>query len=202
MIQARSLAAWLVAAALAPSAWATTVYDEGVSGDLSGSGASPSFVTMAAGSNVVIGSTGRVNGAVDRDYFSFTVPVGLVLSAITPLTGTGVIGSLSFLGLQAGTQVTAPTGGPATALLGWHHYALADIGVNMLPGVGAGAGAIGFTGPLPAGNYSVWIQETGVGTVPYLMEFSLTAAVPEPASRLGLLLGLVGLAGLRLRARG
>lgn len=200
MTPTRSLAACL-AVLLAPGAWATTVYDEGVSGDLSGSGASPTFIAVAAGSNVVMGSTGRANGVVDRDYFSITVPVGWQLSAITPLAGTSVVGGgLAFIGLEAGTQVTTPVTGPATTLLGWHHYAVADIGNNILPLVGAGAGSIGFTGALGAGNYSVWIQETGVGTVPYVMEFSLTA-VPEPASGLLLLGGVAGLAWLRRKAR-
>lgn len=200
MTHARSLAACL-AAFLAPATWAATVYDEGVSGDLSGSGASPTFVAVAAGANVVKGSTGRENGVVDRDYLRITVPVGMQLSAITPLAGTSTVaGGLAFIGLEAGTQVTTPVTGPATTLLGWHHYAPADVGNNILPLIGAGAGAIGFTGALGAGDYAVWIQETGVGTVPYLMEFTLSA-VPEPASGLLLLGGVAGLAWLRRRAR-
>lgn len=201
MTHARSLAACL-AVALVPWAGAATVYDEGVSGDLSGAGLSPTFVAVAAGANVVKGTTGRDNGVVDRDYFRITVPVGMQLSAITPLVGTSTVGNgFAFIGLEAGTQVTTPTGGPATTLLGWHHYAPADVGNNILPLIGAGTGAIGFTGALGAGDYAVWIQETGTGTVPYVMEFTLTA-VPEPASGLLLLGGVAGLAWLRRQKRG
>jgi len=198
MTSTRSFAACLAAALLAPGAWAATVYDEGVSGDLSGNGLSPTFVAMAGGSNVVMGTTGRENGIVDRDYFSITVPAGWLLTAITPMATTGVVGTSAFIGLESGTQVTTPVTGPATTLLGWHHYVVADVGVNILPAIGAGAGAIGFTGPLGAGNYAVWVQETGVGTVPYVMDFTLSA-VPEPASALMLLVGLVGVAALRRR---
>lgn len=199
MVPIRSLAALAVAACLSPAAWAATVYDEGVSGDLSGNGLSPSFVAMAAGSNVVMGTTGRdAGGVVDRDYFSFTVPVGMQLTAITPMATTGVVGTAAFIALQSGAQVTAPVGGPATVLLGWHHYVVADVGNNILPTMGAGAGAIGFTGPLGAGTYAVWIQETGAGTVPYVMDFTLSP-VPEPGSTSMLLGGLFGLAAWRSR---
>lgn len=204
MKSARSLLSWLAAGlcllALAPAARAATVYDEGVAGDLSGNGLAPTFVTLASGANVVIGTTGRESGVVDRDYLTFTVPVGLQLTAITPLAGTSTVsGGLAFIGIEAGAQVTTPTGGPATTLLGWHHYAPADVGNNILPLIGTGTGAIGFTGALGAGNYAVWIQETGVGTVPYVMQFTLSA-VPEPASGLLLLAGMASIAWRRRRA--
>lgn len=201
---ARSLAPRLIGGAclcLAAAAQAATVYDESVSGDLSGSGLSPTFVALVAGANVVTGSTGRVSGVVDRDYLTFTVPVGMQLSAITPLAGTSTVsGGLAFIGIEAGTQVTTPVAGPATTLLGWHHYAPGDVGNNILALIGAGAGAIGFSGALGAGNYAVWIQETGVGTVPYVMEFTLSP-VPEPTSAALLLAGLAGLAWRRRPVR-
>ena len=41
------------------------------------------------------------------------MPLGQMLTGITVLPGTSVLGTLSFIGLQAGSKVTAPTGGPA-----------------------------------------------------------------------------------------
>lgn len=159
---------------------AATAWDESASGDLSNSGLAPTGVTLVAGSNLVLGDTGNVGG-VDRDYFSFTVPAGLQWVGVTVLQGTTVLGSSSFIGVQAGGQVTAPTGGPATDLLGWALFAPADIGSNILPRMGTGAGALGFSAPLGAGTYAVWVQETAAGSSHYAFDFTL-AAVPEPAS--------------------
>jgi hypothetical protein len=77
------------------------------------------------------------------------------------------------------TVSTAAT--DVTGLLGWDHYGTDDIGVNILPLMGtSGMSSTGFTGPLPAGTYSFWVQEASAGTVPYGLEF--TVATPEPAS--------------------
>jgi len=185
------------AACFAPAAFAAG-YSEAVSGDLSGSGLAPTFVSVAAGSNIISGTTGNPGTGVDRDYFTFTVPAGFALAGITVQPGTSVLGSLSFIGIQAGSQVTAPTGGPATVLLGYSHYNAADIGNNILPRIGTGAGAVGFTGALAAGNYSVWIQEFGAGTTPYGFDITL-AAVPEPAAALLMGGGLLAVLAVRRR---
>jgi hypothetical protein len=69
------------------------IYDESVSGDLSNSGPAPTPLTVSLGSNQVFGTTGKsTTGVIDRDYFTFTVPKGLFLSAITLLPGTETLG--------------------------------------------------------------------------------------------------------------
>jgi hypothetical protein len=176
-----------------------TIYNESVSGDLSNSGLTPTALTVLLGSNDVFGSTGKdaTTGTIDRDYFTFTVPQGLYLTAITVLPGTETLGTLgdSFLGVESGSQVTVSTSATTAAgLLGWDHYGTDDIGVNILPLMGMGVGATGFTGPLPAGTYSFWVQEASVGTVPYGLEF--TVATPEPATWTMLLTGMTALAGM------
>ncbi len=175
-----------------------TIYNESVSGDLSNSGLAPTQVTVSLGLNDLFGTTGKsaATAIIDRDYFTFTVPQSLYLTAITVLPGTQTLGTLgdSFIGIESGPQVTvSTTATTAAGLLGWDHYGTDDIGVNILPLMGTGLGSTGFTGPLPAGTYSFWVQEASVGTVPYGLEF--TVATPEPSTWTMLLTGLAALVG-------
>ncbi len=175
-----------------------TIYNESVSGDLSNSGLAPTQLTVSLGLNDLFGTTGKsaATATIDRDYFTFTVPQSLYLTAITVLPGTQTLGTLgdSFIGIESGPQVTvSTTATTAAGLLGWEHYGTDDIGVNILPLMGTGVGSTGFTGPLPAGTYSFWVQEASVGTVPYGLEF--TVATPEPSTWTMLLTGLAALVG-------
>jgi hypothetical protein len=180
-----------------------TIYNESISGDLSNSGLTPTQLTVSLGSNDVFGTTGKnaTAGSVDRDYFTFTIPQGQYLTAITVLPGTQTLGPLgdSFIGIESGPQVTVSTAATTAAgLLGWFHYDTGDIGANILPLMGtSGLGSTGFTTPLPAGTYSFWVQEGNVGTVNYGLEF--TVATPEPASWTMLLTGMAALVGKTAR---
>jgi len=188
----RSIVLFASACLFGVAAQADIIYTESVSGDLSGSGLSPTPLTLALGSNQVFGTTGRTAGVVDLDYFRLTVPVGQVLTGITILPGTAGLGPAgdAFIGMQAGSQVTVlPTASNASGLLGWFHYDNTDVGKNILPLMGtSGFGSTGFTPPLPAGSYSFWVQELSTGTAPYGFDFTL--ATPEPASCAMLLSGL------------
>ena len=195
----RLLLCALASACFASSAHASTAWDEAVSGDLANQGTSPTALTLLQGSNFVRGSTGRDGaGVVDRDYFSFTLPAGTQLSALTLLQGSTFLGpsALSFIAVQAGTQVTVdPVGGSATGLLGWWLYGENDVDTDILPFMGASPGAVGFIGTLPAGDYAFWVQDTGTGVAAYNFDFQVTA-VPEPTRALLLVAGLASLAGL------
>ena len=82
-----------------------TVYNESVSGDLSNNGLAPTVLTVSQGSNDVYGTTGKsAAGVIDRDYFTFTVPEGMELTAITVLPGTTTLGpdGESFIGIESG----------------------------------------------------------------------------------------------------
>ena len=194
-------------AMLAAAAWASpglaSIYDEGISGDLSNAGTAPTVLTFGVGSNQVFGSSGQAGGVVDRDYFTFTVLPDTFLTGIEVLPGTTSIGagSLSFIAIAAGNQTSVvPTSGSAAGLLGWTHYGPGDIGTNILDDMNrTTAGSSGFTAPLGPGSYTVWIQETAAGSANYGFDFNLLS-VPEPGTWATMLLGFAAV-GWQVRRR-
>jgi hypothetical protein len=168
-----TIAIVLVAAAAAP---ATVVWDESANGALSNDRLTPTPLALAVGSNILSGS--MMPG--DRQYVSFSMPSGSRLTGL--FLGSYVGGDpLSFIGVQHGTTFTEPpTGTNVGKLLGWTHFGptRTPIGTDMLPALGRGAGATGFVPPLPADNYTFWIQQTGGGATAYSLDF---VVVPEPA---------------------
>src|SRR5262245_570435 len=166
---------------------AAVIYNEAISGDFSNSGLAPTLVTLMSGANDILGMTGRdTANVVDRDYLTFTIPTGLTLSSITLLAGTTVGGPFAFIGIQAGNQVTLPTNAQtADGLLGLDHYNPSEIGQNILPTISVPAqGSSGFTPPLAAGTYALWIQDFSPGAFNYGFSFGVTpgSAIPEPAT--------------------
>ena len=192
----------LIGATLFATAHAGVIYNEAISGDLSGSGLTPTILTVALGSNQLLGTTGNT-GVADRDYFTFTVPGGAQLTGITVLPGT-TSGNISFLGMQAGNQVTLPTNTPTAAgLLGWRHYSPADINTDILPLMAVPAsGSSGFTVPLGSGSYAFWLQDTSPGTFTYGFDFAVAAPEPESYTTVVPALGaLLFILGRRRRTR-
>lgn len=172
-------------------AQAATAWNESVQGDLSNDGLHPTAVTFTSGSNQMVGGAGNSGSGTDRDYFKFTVPPGQELSSITPLIGTTVSGSVSFIAVQAGPQVTVdPSGAGSQALLGWTHYGPNDINNDILPSIRVG-------GPLPAGTYSIWIQDTA-GPVNYVFDFKITPVLSNGADAPLPLWAIVALAAAML----
>lgn len=139
-------------------------YSEKTSGDLSDHGLQPDTISITSGRNVVAGLFGtrvKPDGSrTDRDYFTVTLSEGQSLNSIVLDPKSDLGGAYSFIGIQAGSQVTVPPDGSSAAdLLGWAHFGSGDEGTNIPPTIGAGSGAIGFTPPLGPGTYSFWVQE-------------------------------------------
>jgi hypothetical protein len=187
-------------------------WNEAVNGEFSKNELAPTPVGFISGGNDVLGTDGPSGPGfanVDPDYFTFTVPAGLALTAIAVLPGTTSAGidNVSFIGIQSGTQITHVMTSPPSAagLLGWWHFGPGDIGTDILPEMGIPAdGSSGFTPPLGAGDYAIWIQEADLGGCSPLCHYGfdfVLAPVPEPASSTGLLTGLALLAALRRHRR-
>jgi hypothetical protein len=176
-------------------------YNEGIDGDLSNNRLAPTVISLDPGSNTITATS----VAGDPEYYTVNVPSGFQLSPVT-LVSYVSLDSVAFVGLQSGTTFTEPaTGTDVTQLLGWLHFGPGLVGTDILDDIGLGPGAIGFTGPLPAGDYTFWSQQTGANATTYTFDLVLTAApsVPALSSRLTLLLcaglGLVLLMALRRR---
>ncbi len=183
----------ILAMGCALSGHADTVYNEAIQGDLSNSGLTPTAITIAVGSNQILGTTGSSGTGIDRDYFTITVPSGLKLTALIELAGTSV-GGVSFIGLQAGNQFTLPTNAvTANGLLGWTHYGPAATDRDILSAMSVPSnGSSGFTTPLNAGSYSFWIQDFNTGRFSYGFNVVLAPA-PEPKAYALMLAGFAAL---------
>jgi hypothetical protein len=181
-------------AAVASNPVLASNYSEGIDGDLSGAvGAPTSWGTLGAGSH----SLAVTAGGGDFDLVAFSIPAGASLDSIVLDSYSGP--SLSFVGLAGGT--TWPTGLGVSIdpslLLGWTHISSGAIGSSILDDIGLGAGAIGFTPPLSAGDYTFEMQDTGAA-VSIAMTFNV---VPEPSSLLLAALGLLGVLVAACRRR-
>ncbi|MEM9742013.1 MAG: putative Ig domain-containing protein [Pseudomonadota bacterium] len=148
-------------------------FDEATDGDLSDDRFTPTDLgALGLSDNQVtaIQQGDAEPGGRERDYFTFEVPEGQVLTelrleAFAPGEPTLPQG---FIGLAAGSQVLVDPETTATdipELLGGHVYGPGDVGTNILPqladGEVFGATTQGFNLPLPAGTYTLWMNQGG-----------------------------------------
>ncbi len=176
---------------------AAIIYNESA-GDLSNFGNAPTPLALLEGENQILGTLSSSPNGTDSDYFTFTVPGGLDLTAILVLPGTttGPLGT--YFGVQSGDQVTVPpAAADLTGLLGFTYY-LAGNG-NIITDVGVGGnGATGFIPPLGPGTYSFVLQDTGEGSFDYGLSFQLLATAPEGGPGiLGCALAFAGVAAMK-----
>ena len=177
-----------IASLLFDSAAHAVFYDEGVSGDLSGSFSAPTNLgAFGLGIHTIIATDS--GGA--RDIFTFSVPAGMSLTSIVNASYVGADGT-AFIGIGSGT--TLDGSGTAESLLGYTHFGTGPgtVGAEIIDDIAAGAGAQGFTPPLGPGDYTVWMQQVGASAT-WRLDFNV---VPEPTS-----LGLLALGAMPLLFR-
>ncbi len=203
---------------LAAAAAVAAERHESVAGDLPGDRLAPATLTLTwagtpgpngqAGNNVISGSFGRgADGLVDRDYLHVQVPHGYALGEIQVGQQATFAGRSAFIGIGDGASMLVdPDAGSAAGLLGWAHFGPAQRQTDILDEMAvAAAGSSGFNRPLPAGDYTLWIQETGAGSFNWrfnliIVPQSQPLPVPEPATTLLWAAGL-GLAAAAARRR-
>jgi uncharacterized surface protein with fasciclin (FAS1) repeats len=154
-------------------------FAESADGDLSDDFSNPTDLgTLGLGDNTVVAQQG--DGG-DVDYVTFTIAEGEQLSELILDDYDADAGNLAFLGLQEGAAFTtdaASTG--ASDLLGGLTYGASNAGGDILQDVGNLSGSTGFDGPLEAGTYTLWLNQTGA---PSTASFTLrTESVDAGAS--------------------
>lgn len=157
-------------------------YEESTNGDISDNRLSPTALVLDAGSNPVSGNFGisPVPNVADLDYLAVTVPNGFILSRLTLLT-LNPGGANSFLAVQNGSVMTmAPNSVDPSPLLAYNHIYKNQQGGDLLEVLQTNTALP--LGPLAAGTYTFWINETDTaGAYSYAFDFQVTA-VPEPAT--------------------
>lgn len=173
----------------ANASFAAVLWAESISGDLSDDRLNPTAFTASLGSNTISGTSVSANDPFDgdRDYYSITIPTGMELYEIR-LDAYVSDDFALFTGITTGSTFNVdPENIVISNLLGYWVGGTFNIGQNILPDMGTAFGATGFTGPLQAGTYSFWTQQTG-DTSDYTFDYKVRV-VPEPASMLALSLG-------------
>ncbi|WP_414575210.1 Ig-like domain-containing protein [Anabaena sp. CCY 9402-a] len=152
-------------------------YNEAINGDISGDRNAPLVLPLIEGKNSLTATSVRN----DREYITFEVPEGYQLDSLV-LAAYESTDDVAFAAVQRGSVFTEPpTGTNVANLLGYSHFGtgLDQLGTDILDDLGRGEGAIGFSGGLPSGEYTFWLQQTGA-TATYTLEFNLAPVILPP----------------------
>lgn len=177
----------LVLATCIPSVVSAQItFDETTNGDLGDpiEGSPTILEVLGIGVNTVSGSLDNTFTFLDRDAFTFTVAEGLQLDnlSFTFLEGDNRFYALS--NQDTALSTNSAGGNYYTSLVG-----ASSVGVNLLDGTvnSIGPPGSGGSGPLAAGDYTFWIQETDFTVANYSLSLTTSTAVPEPGTTFALL---------------
>ena len=140
------------------------VFDENTDGDLSNDNTAPTAITLQQGNNRIVANQVG-DDSRDVDYFTITVPDGFQLSELVLDAYEADDSNPAFLGIVSGNTFPVDVvndGNPeASQLLGGIVYGDDNVGNDILSIAGQLQDAIGFDGPLAAGEYTFWLNQTG-----------------------------------------
>lgn len=176
----KTLATLVLLLALAAPATAAIVHDEAVDGDLSSLAAAPTALLFTPGGNTVTGTVRNSNNVTtgDRDFITFTVPAGNVLTGLNLLAYAPAF--LSFAAFNAGVTSFVPGIATDASFLAGIHISGSELGMNLMPlFVGSAVTTNSLAAPqLDPGDYCFVIQQTGTALQSYSLEFVLDGPVP------------------------
>jgi len=141
------------------------IYEEIVGGELSDDHTAPSGpFTFELGNNSITADQ-QAEPTVDVDYFTFVIQQGQQLSQILLANYASTSSNPAFIGLQQGNTFSNDASSTtADLLLGGLVYGDSNVDDNILPMMAQLNGAIGFTTPLGAGTYTIWLNQTGANS--------------------------------------
>jgi hypothetical protein len=170
--------------ALFASSGAAAIFDEAVLGDLSGIPASPTPWALSAGSNRLSGVAGTDSaGMTDFDLVALEIPAGHQLDSITIISYSNPdVFAMSFFGLQPGSPWLDGLGFDINGawLMGWAHVQTHMAGFDLLTMIQDHANEPAFDIPVPAGVYTMLIEDVDT-IISYSLQFNVSA-VPEPTT--------------------
>lgn len=176
---------------------AQSLWNESLQGDLSGDYLLPNHFLLSPGQNTITGSLAGLGS--DQDFFTLRVPEGLVLSSIMINSyTTGNPFNVGFFGIQQGATLSSPPSVSFSEPIGYVLFGTWAVGLDVLPTIVAGPPFDGER-PLAAGQYAVWLNETGSPSSWQLDFTTQVTAVPEPSVGL---LAAATLSGFGFRRRG
>lgn len=151
-------------------------YSESTDGDLSNVHTNPTPFPLSVGTNVLTATTG-LDG--DLEYVRADVPAGARLASLV-LQSYSSVRPVAFIGMRIGTSIPVDACcATASDLTGYTFFGTApgNVGQDILPEMGTGIGAMGFTPPLPAGSYTFWIQQASEDATSYQFNFNVEQLV-------------------------